>query len=177
MIIYSNQIVYILYIFLGEDDVSVELNVRKREQLDRGKRHLSNNRAHRFRSVTKQQLLIIMTALSLLFLLAFIAGQVTSDDYENNILEDIVIETSNVTEGDCPSTFFWNRLRLPEFALPQKYKIYIHFDMAEFKFEGDLQLKMTIKNATDRLILHSRGLTISNFTIAPFVDGIVVPVS
>ncbi len=55
--------------------------------------------------------------------------------------------------------------RLPRTAIPRRYDVRIAPDLDAFTFEGKVRITLDVPTATDRLVLHSVGLTIHEATI------------
>ncbi|XP_053182011.1 endoplasmic reticulum aminopeptidase 2 [Scomber japonicus] len=62
-------------------------------------------------------------------------------------------------------SFPWSRLRLPRYIIPLHYRLLVHPNLTSLSFTGSVQIQIEVKNNTNWVVLHSKGLQISKATI------------
>lgn len=70
--------------------------------------------------------------------------------------------TSDAASLDTGSLSFpWSRLRLPRYIIPLHYDLRLHPNLTTLSFAGSVQIQIHVKNNTNWVVLHSKGLEIS----------------
>lgn len=62
-------------------------------------------------------------------------------------------------------SFPWSRLRLPRYIIPLHYRLLLHPNLTSLSFTGSVQIQIEVRNNTNWVVLHSKGLQISKATI------------
>ncbi|XP_041102581.1 endoplasmic reticulum aminopeptidase 2-like [Polyodon spathula] len=61
--------------------------------------------------------------------------------------------------------FPWNMLRLPDTIIPAHYHLLVHPNLTTLNFSASVRIEVDVKQSTDSIILHSKGLLITKATI------------
>lgn len=67
--------------------------------------------------------------------------------------------------GSGNLSFPWSRLRLPRYIIPLHYQLLLHPNLTTLSFTGSVQIQIGVQNNTNWVVLHSKGLQISEATI------------
>lgn len=62
-------------------------------------------------------------------------------------------------------SFPWSRLRLPRYIVPLHYQLSLHPNLTTLTFKGSVQIEIDVRNNTNWVVLHSKGLQIVKATI------------
>lgn len=72
--------------------------------------------------------------------------------------------------------FPWSDIRLPDSIIPISYDIFMHPNLTTFNFLGTISIELKILKQTDFIVLHSRGLNISQYEVMHFQNNQRIPV-
>ena len=64
--------------------------------------------------------------------------------------------------------FPWTDIRLPDSINPLNYDLFLHPNLTTFKFLGTVSIQLKVKKVTNFIVLHSKGLNISNYEVVDF---------
>nr|XP_022330971.1 endoplasmic reticulum aminopeptidase 1-like [Crassostrea virginica] len=67
--------------------------------------------------------------------------------------------------------FPWRDIRLPSSIAPLEYDIYLHPNLTQRQFSGDVNIKCKVIEETKFIVLHSRDLVVSNFLVKILPDN------
>jgi hypothetical protein len=64
--------------------------------------------------------------------------------------------------------FPWTDIRLPQHAQPVSYDLFLHPNLTDFQFRGEVAITLRITDAKDFIVFHLKGL---NFTIVSITEA------
>ncbi|BFZ22405.1 hypothetical protein BsWGS_25444 [Bradybaena similaris] len=81
-------------------------------------------------------------------------------------------DLSTQTEGE-PQTYIstngeafpWRDLRLPKMLIPESYSIFLHANITESYFTGNVHMNLHVVQDTDFIVFHTRELNLSNINV------------
>lgn len=77
--------------------------------------------------------------------------------------KDQADESVHMATNDLP--FPWSKVRLPSYIVPVHYHLLIHPNLTALDFTGSARIEIDVKNNTNWVVLHSKGLNITATTI------------
>ncbi|XP_053674119.1 aminopeptidase N-like [Anopheles nili] len=86
--------------------------------------------------------------------------------HSENVASDVI--------GVVPAQDVDERYRLPQTSIPLHYDIHLRTEIHrnERTFDGSVRIQLQVLEATDRLVLHNRGLLISSAQISSLPNGV-----
>lgn len=78
------------------------------------------------------------------------------------------VEDYIATNGE---KFPWRNIRLPPSISPLEYDIYLHPNLTQRKFSGDVTIKCQVLEKTDFVVLHSRDLVVTQVSVKTLPDN------
>ncbi|XP_063051183.1 endoplasmic reticulum aminopeptidase 2 isoform X2 [Engraulis encrasicolus] len=61
--------------------------------------------------------------------------------------------------------FPWSKLRLPGYIVPVHYHLLVHPNLTTLRFSGSAKIEIDVRNSTNWVVLHSKGLEIAEATV------------
>ncbi|KAL2092099.1 hypothetical protein ACEWY4_011897 [Coilia grayii] len=99
---------------------------------------------------------MFLLVLALLPLVAFGTGQASDSTARAD-------ESARTATNGLP--FPWSKVRLPNYIVPVHYHLLIHPNLTTLRFAGSAKIEIDVKNNTNWVVLHSKGLDITEATI------------
>lgn len=62
-------------------------------------------------------------------------------------------------------SFPWRDLRLPKMLIPESYSIFLHANITESYFTGNVHMNLRVVQDTDFIVFHTRELNLSNINV------------
>lgn len=78
------------------------------------------------------------------------------------------IEDYIATNGE---KFPWRNIKLPSSISPLEYDIYLHPNLTQRTFSGDVTIKCQVLEKTDFVVLHSRDLVVTQVSVKTLPDN------
>ncbi|CAL8248279.1 unnamed protein product [Merluccius merluccius] len=69
------------------------------------------------------------------------------------------------SSGTADLSFPWSRQRLPKYIVPLHYHLQLHPNLTALSVTGSVRIQIEVKSDTNWVVLHSKGLQISNATL------------
>lgn len=61
--------------------------------------------------------------------------------------------------------FPWSKVRLPNYIVPVHYHLLVHPNLTTLVYHGSIRIEVDVRNNTNWVVLHSKGLTITEATV------------
>ncbi|KAJ8664408.1 hypothetical protein QAD02_006070 [Eretmocerus hayati] len=116
---------------------------------------------------------IVRTSLKLFLIWVLFAQHVVADVTRS---EKSSKSWKNITDSNAISNTPEYIYRLPQLVKPVGYRLNVvirvgNFGQTNLDFQGIVEIDVVVEKATDEIILHSKGLTISKYLITKFGEG------
>ena len=125
--------------------------------------------------------LTVMAVIAGVFLLVIILVAVITKSQCNCSQGSPTVQESPKIDQKCVATngkkFPYQNILLPKAIVPDTYQIFMHPNISESIFQGEVNITFSVNSVTDFIVFHIKDLNITELTVIDLKSGTQIPVT